>query len=355
MKTFNKTTTRSCVSTSTSSNSNINKNCEYAARYARGTVWWVNMEEDPMCPNMQQGERPVLIYSNNLHNNSGTLIEVIPLTSSESHERFVNKNCIKFNYDGDSYILANMIKQINQSCFKSYYFTITDDIMEQVEHIRMKVDGTYDKYVKPMIEAKAKENASQETNGDFDNLYKLCNLLLSTDKSTDIVDNTSNLTEEISNLKEKINILTSDKEQLTTKCDNLSKQVSELETENALYKRVNEGLSEQCNKLHLNKIVTTNTTNDIKTTPKKKVDAQKKTTIKHNRNSLPIGYWLSVDNNIQLWNDFIVYGLEYCMKKYDYPTKAKFNKRKSNAKMFLINQGYNVKPNVIIKKNDALS
>ena len=157
MKTFNKTTTRSCVSTSTSSNSNINKNCEFAARYARGTVWWVNMEEDPMCPNMQQGERPVLIYSNNLHNNSGTLIEVIPLTSSESHERFVNKNCIKFNYDGDSYILANMIKQINQSCFKSYYFTITDDIMEQVEHIRMKVDGTYDKYVKPMLEAKAKD------------------------------------------------------------------------------------------------------------------------------------------------------------------------------------------------------
>lgn len=43
------------------------------------------------------------------------------------------------------------------------------------------------------------------------------------------------------------------------------------------------------------------------------------------------------------------------MKKYDYPTKAKFDKRKSHAKMFLINQGYNVKPNVIIKKNDALS
>jgi mRNA-degrading endonuclease toxin of MazEF toxin-antitoxin module len=348
MKTFNKTTIRNCVLTSTSSNSNINKNCEYAARYARGTVWWVNMEEDPMCPNMQQGERPVLIYSNNLHNNNGTLIEVIPLTSSESHERFVNKNCIKFNYDGDSYILANMIKQINQSCFKSYYFTITDDIMEQVEHIRMKVDGTYDKYVKPMIETKAKENVSTETNTDFNKLYKLCTLLLNPDKSTDIADNTSNLTEEISNLKEQINILTSDKEQLTAKCDNLSKQVSELETENALYKKVNEGLSEQCNKLHLNKIISTNTSNDVKTT-------SNRTTIKYNRNSLPRGYWLNVDNNIQLWNDFIVHGLEYCMKKYDYSTKAKFDKRKSNAKIFLISQGYNVKPNVIIKKNDALS
>lgn len=300
-----------------------------AARYARGSVWWINLPEDPLCPNRQKGERPVLIYSSNLENNRGNFVAVIPMSGSDSNEPYVGTKCVKVNYDGPSYILANQIFMVNSENFKSYYFSVSEEVMEQVENIRMKADGIAHKYIRT------------NTMANNLNIIKIIENIFT--KNNSFVTNPINNTKtdnHIEELNTKVCELTNTLNELT---DNLTK----VKNENEQLRNINAELSNQCNKAHekLNNI----------SIVKEPINNKSVTSITRRFNGLPRGFWKDINNNIEFWNNYITKGIEWCMNRYDYNTPKRLEKRKSNVRCMLIHAGYNVRNGVKIRKNDALS
>ena len=96
----------------------------------RGEVWWCNLKYTGK--NIQYGERPVIIISNNTGNYYSNIVTVIPCTSSVKTQ--LPTHCDFYLNDVKNIALCEQILTINQNCLQEYKCTLSNDFMKILDN-----------------------------------------------------------------------------------------------------------------------------------------------------------------------------------------------------------------------------
>ncbi len=267
-----------------------NTNTTKSTKYARGTVWWVDLKSDPMSVTSQSFKRPCLIISNDDYNVRCDKRTVIPMSSQNKYNDW--STAVHTTYEGaDSYILCDQIRQIDIKHFIGYVFTVNPKCMQEVEKI---ISDCYLSnisaltYTRPYTTSKSTEVYTDTHNNEFTNkiVYNKAS------------ENTA-----------KTNAVTSDA------VDNVS-------TTN---------VKDTCIKPHKS----CNTLKSIKSVSK--IASQ-----------MPIGFYSKIENNVAWWNDYLNKGQNYVMQKYNIDTAIRFQKRKYEVKKQLLDNHYDLSKPITI-------
>lgn len=114
--------------------------------FMRGQVWYRNNHSNGKTSSIQEGERPVLIFSNNYGNASSSFVNVIPLTSE--HKPSMPINVIIKNLSGYTQVaLCNQLYPCDKDELRDYQYTVSDLTMSRIEKGVMIANGL-DKYIK---------------------------------------------------------------------------------------------------------------------------------------------------------------------------------------------------------------
>lgn len=99
--------------------------------FKRGQVWFKN-ESMNTDSRVQSGSRPVLIFSSDDGNNTSDVVSVIPLTLEFKPDIEIN---VVFKGNGKRQTaLCNMLGPCDKSKLTKYLFTVSDSVMERIEH-----------------------------------------------------------------------------------------------------------------------------------------------------------------------------------------------------------------------------
>ena len=99
--------------------------------YRRGEVWY-KVDTIDQSSRVQSGSRPVLIFSSDDGNNTSDVVSVIPLTSEYKPDIDIN---IVFKANSKRQTaLCNMLGPCDKSKLVKYMFTVSDSVMERIEH-----------------------------------------------------------------------------------------------------------------------------------------------------------------------------------------------------------------------------
>jgi mRNA-degrading endonuclease toxin of MazEF toxin-antitoxin module len=282
---------------------NTNKIPE-STKYARGTVWWVELTADPVCSASQIFKRPCLIISNDEFNCKFNKITVIPLSTKERYEG--HDTIVQTIIDGKmSYILCDQIRQVDFSVIGTYAFTLNKACLREVERILNKL------YFEQPVVNEVVETAVDMT----DDRAKI-----SVIEPPEIEEATKF---DDKNMFVRLNNSVQDK---------LNKTASDL---NDLQKRI------QANLNTVNGVESKRTKTITKAKSPINTDTKNKTS-KKSTPSMPSGYFSDIQNNIDFWNDILKHSEEYMIDKYNFRDRLQLMKRKSRVKIFLKSLGYDI-------------
>lgn len=116
-------------------------------RYARGMVYWCDIPKYETNPNIQQGNRPVIIVSNNMGNCLSNNVTVVPCTTSidknpKQPTHYVLPMSIK---DGtQSLVLCENIITINKDLLRGFMGILDDDTMKEIDKCLLATLGLID-------------------------------------------------------------------------------------------------------------------------------------------------------------------------------------------------------------------
>ena len=297
-----------------------------STKFARGTVWWVDVVKDSMCTTSQQGKRPFLIISNDEYNIRYKKVTALPMSHQEKYKNFDSAVCTVFD-NKECYILVDQIRQIDFSYLCSYHFTVNGLVMDEVER-KFKKLYTSDYFFTD------EDNATSENS---DTAYKVDSL----------AEQLNDLNTTLSNIKNFINITNS-------KVENHNKEIIKIVTTlNDLVLGINN------KKAVLDMMADVTISKDTE----KKVDSTKvksnkpkvigNRNVPHSTSAMPSGFYTDVQNNVDFWNDLLIEGEEFVCKKYNLPDRIRFCKRKSNVRLFLERNGFDttdIITSTIVKK-----
>ena len=160
----------------------------YTTRAKRGMVFMCDLGNVELLKREQsslQGKiRPVLVVSNDMGNQSSTMVNVLPITTREDTKIPVQ---VKFEYSNKpQVILIEQIRTVSQGDLKEYLYTISDELMVEVENglkrqfaIRSPKDintlsedvvEKLETIVKRIIETKAVETQQKKPEVNLDDL-----------------------------------------------------------------------------------------------------------------------------------------------------------------------------------------
>lgn len=114
--------------------------------FMRGQVWYRNNHSNGKTSSIQEGERPVLIFSNDYGNASSSFVNVIPLTLERKPSMPINviiKNLSGYN----QVALCNQLYPCDKNELRDYQYTVSDLTMSRIEKGVMIANGL-DKYIK---------------------------------------------------------------------------------------------------------------------------------------------------------------------------------------------------------------
>lgn len=101
-------------------------------KFLRGQVWWVgNSNKDYSSGSVQSDNRPCVIVSNNTGNLFSPILTVLPCTTADKKDLPTHIS-VKIN-NTQSVILCEQVKTVNKTDAKSYMFTLSDDLMTDVD------------------------------------------------------------------------------------------------------------------------------------------------------------------------------------------------------------------------------
>lgn len=103
----------------------------YGQKFLRGQIWWMGKSLDINTGSIQSSNRPHLIISNNIGNRNSPTLIVIPCTSEEKKGMPTHVIC-EINGVKNT-ILCEQIKTINSDELNKYMFTLSDEVMSEVE------------------------------------------------------------------------------------------------------------------------------------------------------------------------------------------------------------------------------
>lgn len=99
--------------------------------FRRGQVWF-KVEAPDTSTRVQSGSRPVLIFSSDSGNTTSDVVSVIPLTSETKPDIDIN---VVFHGNGKRQTaLCNMLGPCDKSKLTRYLFSVSDSVMENIEH-----------------------------------------------------------------------------------------------------------------------------------------------------------------------------------------------------------------------------
>lgn len=114
--------------------------------FMRGQVWYRNNCSNGKTSSIQEGERPVLIFSSDYGNASSSFVNVIPLTSE--YKPSMPINVIIKNLSGYTQVaLCNQLYPCDKDELRDYQYTVSDLTMSRIEKGVMIANGL-DKYIK---------------------------------------------------------------------------------------------------------------------------------------------------------------------------------------------------------------
>ena len=305
---------------------NTNKITPESTKYARGTVWWVELTADPVCSASQIFKRPCLIISNDEFNCKFNKITVIPLSTKERYEG--HDTIVQTIIDGKmSYILCDQIRQVDFSVIGTYAFTLNKACLREVERILNKlyfeqpvvdevvetaVDMTDDRAKISVIEPPEIEEA---TKFDDKNMFVRLN----------------------NSVQDKLNKTASD-------LNDLQKRIqANFNTVNGVAPKKTKTITKtvSTNNVNNQKSKCSNTNNNVINHVKRN-DPPTRLFLGRKPSAMPTKYYSDIDNNIRWWNDYLTNGVEYCMEKYSLTDKISFSKRKYLVKVKLLKLGYDL-------------
>ena len=303
-----------------------NSNIIRSTSYARGTVWWVDLINDPMCTTFQRFKRPCLIISNDEFNIQFGKVTVIPLSHKQKYTDWENVVITAWG-SGNSYILCDQIRQIDVRYLSEYAFTVHPKCMKQIEKLLYKF---YFVHKDEAIEINDNSTVNDTTTS------KVTTSAVVNKNSED----TKSKTELIADMNDQLIEISKTNEQIINKAVNCLKEkvgnmVNKVNNTNYVVDTVaNEAVVRHNAKSVVNSIKNTHTKKYNKTT-KSNTESNKRSS------SMPYKFFTSLDNNIDFWNDLVTYGKEEVCIKYKLLDDAQFLRRKSRVKVFLKKNGYN--------------
>ena len=306
--------------------------------YARGTVWWVTLQIDPMCDTLQRFKRPCLIISNDEFNMKFGKVTIIPMSSKQKYDNWDNIVVTSWG-SGNSYILCDQIRQIDTQYLTEYAFTLNPKCMEQVEQFLLKFYFTHNDNVDivPVVEHKilnegttTKENKVAKNNSNKELITN------TTDSLNEIRQSNQEIIEKtIQSLKDKVDKMVN---RVTVDSNSINTITNE--------EKVKDNVSTYFKKA---KKAETSKSNKSKKTPAKKFNVTATNTSRRGL-SMPYRFFVDIDNNIDFWNDLVTYGKAEVCKKYKLLDNTQFNRRKSRVKLLLEKHGYNPTMDKIIER-----
>lgn len=99
-------------------------------KYKRGQVWW-HKPSYTLNGNLQSGERPIIIISNEKANKHSNVITVIPCTSSMKRKELPTH--VEFVIFERSIALCEQITSINKNDLQTYIGQCTKEIMHEID------------------------------------------------------------------------------------------------------------------------------------------------------------------------------------------------------------------------------
>jgi len=259
--------------------------CLGVSKYATGTIWLCNLSNDN--DNYEHGfcgTRPVLIISDGQINDIERACTVLPLSSADKYENYVDTyQIVKIETDRNSYIQCNSPIKVSINKLIKYLFTVSPEILNNVRI----------KFVTYM------------------------NLQLNNFTTTTAISTTNKT---ITN--------NSTKDKVSKKL--IKKNLIELASNNKV------------NDYNENKSYDTPTQVEPIKSINRDVNARKrgKNKLPKYKSKFPIGYWTKLSNNIECWNDRLTHSVDYCVKKYDRKDRISWSKHIYNVHKFLLNNGY---------------
>lgn len=111
-------------------------------KYFKGQVWIVNFKDLEFENGVIAKTRPCLILSNNIINSNNNGIIVLPITSSTANDNDI-RNSYKFINMNNRYnwVLPEQIKTVAVNRFENYIYSLSDDMMRDVEILMCKSLG----------------------------------------------------------------------------------------------------------------------------------------------------------------------------------------------------------------------
>ena len=107
-------------------------------RYKRGQIWWMRDNSPIYNEHVQGGTRPIIIISNDLANRFSNNLTVIPCTSAEKKDMPTH---IKFEINGPSTALCEMITTVPNKNLMNYVGTCDEELLRKIEECVIKAIG----------------------------------------------------------------------------------------------------------------------------------------------------------------------------------------------------------------------
>lgn len=276
-----------------------NTNTTKSTKYARGTVWWVDLKSDPMCVTSQTFKRPCLIISNDDYNVRCDKRTVIPMSSQNKYNDW--STAVHTIYEGaDSYILCDQIRQIDIKHFIGYVFTVNPKCMQEVEKIisdcYLSNVSTLN-YTRPYTTSKSTEVYTDKNDKEF--TTKIC------------VKNDAVNKDNFCKINNTVNDNTTDNN--TDNSTNVANKSSITDLNRDTYIQSRD-YAHSPTRLFFGKC----------------------------SSKMPQGFYSLIENNIKWWNDYLNEGQDYVMKKYNLDTVIRFQKRKYIVKKKLLDKHYDL-------------
>lgn len=107
-------------------------------RYKRGQIWWMRDNSPTYNEHIQGGTRPVIVISNDLANRFSNNLTVIPCTTAEKKDMPTH---IKFEINGPSTALCEMLTTIPNKNLMNYIGTCDDELLRKIEECTLTALG----------------------------------------------------------------------------------------------------------------------------------------------------------------------------------------------------------------------
>lgn len=100
-------------------------------KFKRGQIWWLNDDKN-YDGNVQGGNRPVIIVSNDLNNRFSNNVTIVPCTSKEKQDIPTHYT---FKISEQSTALAEQIRTISKEKIGNYIGTCDKELLQKIDEI----------------------------------------------------------------------------------------------------------------------------------------------------------------------------------------------------------------------------